>query len=138
MNASQDPSESREKSREERGQEPRNRADEVAGEVEAEMLREAEDAVKADIEAAGSDMEAAGEEPGDWPPPLMPKRSKREEAEAFFAFTQRLAQQLNPGPAADPVPEPPHSVIEDETDDAGETDKTDVTGARDDTSSVRE
>lgn len=50
--------------------------------------------------------------------PLMPRRSKKEEANAFFAFTQRLSQEFNPGPGADPVVEPPrtHSSSPEEAD----------------------
>ncbi len=99
----------------------RTRADEVTSEIEEEMMREAEEAVDADIRAANNDMEAAAEEPArPWPPRLAPKRSKQEEAQAFFAFTQRLAQELNPGPAADPVPEPPRDIDVENADESDE------------------
>lgn len=50
----------------------------------------------ADMEVAAEPLQAGfvgGPTPG-WPPPLTLKRSKREEAEAFFAFTQRLAMEM--------------------------------------------
>lgn len=110
----------------------RSRAEEIAEEVSSFIPEESPDdearpSSALEIESSG---DADSDRPSDgdakdrgpyfsigWPPPMTPKRSKREEAEAFFAFSQRLASEINVDDDREELPADP---VESEGDDAAE------------------
>lgn len=121
------------RTKESRGDERSRRADEVVAELESQMKREEATAAPAAADAETGQLpdaatpfqQIAAHLAAGWRPPVMPRRSKREEAEAFFAFTQRLAQRMAEEAAAPPEeaaapesvspPEEPKEQVEEES-----------------------
>lgn len=95
-----------------------SRAHEIADEVESFAPTQA----TTEDEEVDSAMSALADHLIGWPPTLSPKRSRREEAEAFFAFSRRLAQETR---VTDITGDLDDAVKSDEPADAGQSVETD-------------